>query len=42
MTSPRMGRFLQIRQFLSDTVPANDLWLILSGAAVALLLAWWF
>jgi hypothetical protein len=37
-----MNWLLNTRQFLSDTVSTVDLWLIFSGAAVALMLAWFF
>jgi hypothetical protein len=38
----KAGRFLQARQLLSDTVSAMDLWLILGGVAIVLMLAWLF
>jgi hypothetical protein len=36
-----MSRLLHVRQFISDTVSAADLWLIFGGVALALLLAGW-
>ena len=38
----KAGRVLQARQLLSDTVSAMDLWLILGGVAIVLMLAWLF
>lgn len=40
--STKVNRVLHLRQFLSDVVPATDLWPIFCGAAVALVLAWLF
>jgi hypothetical protein len=33
---------MNVRQFLADMVSATDLWLLFSGVAVALMLAWLF
>jgi len=36
----KASRLVLVRQFVADMIPAVDLWLIASGFAVALLLAW--
>lgn len=38
--SSRAGRLAHIRQLVCDLMPAADLWLITSGIAAAVILAW--